>query len=264
MRLPDTVALVTGGGSGIGQGISERFAREGARVVVADRNLAGAAETVRRITGAGGEAVAVEADVADGDSVQRMAGRARDVFGNVTHLVNNAAISSGNDIESITPEQWDLNLAIVLKGVFLCTKAVLPAMIADQRGVIINIASVNGMFGIGEEPYSAAKAGVINLTQNVAVKYGRHGIRANVICPGTIRTPIWGDRLAEQPDVFEQLARWYPLGRVGEIEDVANAALFLASAESAWITGAVLPVDGGLTAGSYRMSRALMGESDSG
>lgn len=264
MRLLDAVALVTGGGSGIGQGISERFAREGARVVVADRILAGAAETVRRITGAGGDAVAVEADVADADSVKRMADRARDVFGNVTHLVNNAAISSGNDIETITPEQWDLNLAIVLKGVFLCTKAVLSGMIADRRGVIINIASVNGMFGIGEEPYSAAKAGVINLTQNVAVKYGRHGIRANVICPGTIRTPIWDDRLAEQPDVFEQLAHWYPLGRVGEIEDVVNAALFLASPESGWITGAVLPVDGGLTAGSYRMSRALMGESDNG
>ena len=264
MRLPDTVALVTGGGSGIGRGIAERFAAEGARVIVADRNLAGAEETVRLVTDAGGQAIAVEADVADAESVQRLAERGRQAFGDVTHLVNNAAISDGNDVESITPEQWDRNLAIVLKGVFLCTKAVLSPMIAARRGVILNIASVNGMFGIGEEPYSAAKAGVINFTQNLAVKYGRHGIRANVICPGTIRTPIWADRVAEQPDVFEQLAAWYPLGRVGEIEDVVNAALFLASAESAWITGAVLPVDGGLTAGNYRMSRALGGDSDTG
>lgn len=263
MRLPDTVALVTGGGSGIGQGISELFAREGAKLVVADRNLAGAEETVRRITSAGGEAIAVEADVSDPDSVQAMAERAREAFGVVTHLVNNAAISEGNDVESITPEQWDRNLDVVLKGVFLCTKAVLTDMMAARRGTIINIASVNGMMGIGEEPYSAAKAGVINFTQNLGVKYGRYGIRANVICPGTIRTPIWGDRVAEQPDVFDRLAAWYPLGRVGEVEDVANAALFLASQESSWITGAVLPVDGGLTAGSYRMSRALMGDNDS-
>jgi NAD(P)-dependent dehydrogenase (short-subunit alcohol dehydrogenase family) len=264
MRLPDSIALVTGGGSGIGRGIAERFAREGARIVLADRNLAGAEETARLISGAGGEAVAVEADVADAESVERMAARAQDAFGAVTHLVNNAAIASGNDVETITPEEWDLNLAVVLRGVFLCTRAVLPSMIAARRGVIVNIASVNGMFGIGEEAYSAAKAGVINLTQNVAVKYGRHGIRANVICPGTIRTPIWDERLAVQPDVFNRLAPWYPLGRVGEIEDVVNAALFFASAEAAWITGAVLPVDGGLTAGSYRFSRALEGESDSG
>ncbi len=264
MRLPAAVALVTGGGSGIGRGIAERFAQEGGRIVIADRNLARAEETARHITELGGEALALEADVADDESVRRMVDRARAAFGPVTHLVNNAAISRGNDIETIEPELWDLNLAVVLRSVFLCTRAVLPDMIADRRGVIVNIASVNGLFGIGEEPYSAAKAGVINFTQNVAVKYGRHGIRANVICPGTIRTPIWGDRLAEQPDVFERLAAWYPLGRVGEIEDVVNAAVFLASAESAWVTGAVLPVDGGLTAGSYRMSRALMGESESG
>ncbi len=262
MRLPDTVALVTGGGSGIGRGISELFAREGAKLIVADRNLAGAEETVRHITSAGGEAIAVQADVSDPVSVEAMAQRAREAFGVVTHLVNNAAISDGNDVETITPEQWDRNVDVVLKGVFLCTKAVLTGMMTANHGNIINIASVNGMMGIGEEPYSAAKAGVINFTQNLGVKYGQHGIRANVICPGTIRTPIWGERVAEQPDVFDRLAHWYPLGRVGEIEDVANAALFLASAESAWITGAVLPVDGGLTAGSYRMSRALMGDSD--
>ena len=259
MRLPDTVALVTGGGSGIGRAIVERFAREGARVVVADRNLPGAEETVRLIEAVEGEALAVEADVADGAAVAAMVARASDVFGPVDVLVNNAGASVGDDVLTIDEATWDWNLAVVLKSVFLCAKAVLPRMIERRRGAIVNIASVNGLTGLGEEPYSAAKAGMINLTQNLAIKYGRYGVRANVICPGTIRTPIWNARVAQRPTVFEELAPWYPLGRVGEPADIANAALFLASAEAAWITGAVLPVDGGLTAGSYRMARALEG-----
>jgi NAD(P)-dependent dehydrogenase (short-subunit alcohol dehydrogenase family) len=133
-------------------------------------------------------------------------------------------------------------------------------MLARRRGAILNIASVNGLTGIGEEAYSAAKAGMVNLTQNLAVRYGDQGIRVNCVAPGTIRTPIWGERVARDPQVFEKLAAWYPLGRVGEPEDVANAALFLCSDEAAWITGVTLPVDGGLLAGSYRMSRDLGGD----
>ena len=107
---------------------------------------------------------------------------------------------------------------------------------------------------------SAAKAGMVSLTQNMAVKYGQHNVRANCICPGTVRTPIWGPRVAANPEIFERLAQWYPLGRVGEPDDIANAALFLASDEAAWITGTVLAVDGGLLAGSYRMARELGGD----
>ena len=257
MRLPNTVALLTGGGSGIGRAIAERFAQEGARVVVADRNLPGAEETARLIDEGGGEALAVEADVADAAAVAAMVARAVDVFGPVDVLVNNAGASQGDDILTIDEATWDWNLAVVLKSVFLCSKAVLPAMIERRRGAIVNIASVNGLTGLGEEPYSAAKAGMINLTQNLAIKYGRFGVRANVICPGTIRTPIWQARVERRPTIFDELAAWYPLGRVGEPADVANAALFLASPEAAWITGAVLPVDGGLTAGSFRMARDL-------
>jgi meso-butanediol dehydrogenase / (S,S)-butanediol dehydrogenase / diacetyl reductase len=121
------------------------------------------------------------------------------------------------------------------------------------------IAPVNGLTGLGEEPYSAAKAGLINLTQNLAIKYGPYGVRANVICPGTVRTPIWGERLAQDPQIFERLARWYPLGRVGETDDIAKAALFLASDDASWITGTTLTVDGGLMAGSYRMAQELQG-----
>ena len=260
MRLPNTVALITGGGSGIGRAIAERFAQEGARVVVADRNRDGAEETARLIDAAGGEALAVEADVANADAVASMVGRAVEVFGPVDVLVNNAGASAGDDILTFDEATWDWNLAVVLKSVFLCSKAVLPAMIERRRGAIVNIASVNGLTALGEEAYSAAKAGMINLTQNLAIKYGRHGVRANAICPGTIRTPIWGSRVEQRPTIFEELAAWYPLGRVGEPADVANAALFLASDEAAWITGAVLPVDGGLTAGSYRMASELAGE----
>lgn len=150
---------------------------------------------------------------------------------------------------------------VVLKGVYLCSKAVLPTMIEQKTGAIVNISSVNGLMGLSEEAYSAAKAGVINLTKNMALKYGQHNIRTNVICPGTIQTPIWQARLDNDPQIFDQLAAWYPLGRVGQPEDVAKAALFLASDDASWITGTVLTVDGGLTAGSYRMGRALEGAS---
>lgn len=133
-------------------------------------------------------------------------------------------------------------------------------MLARRHGVFVNIASVNALLGLGNDAYSAAKAGLVSLTRSVATRHGPDGIRANAICPGTVRTPIWQDVLERTPDVFERLARWYPLGRVGEPEDVARAALFLASEEASWISGAVLPVDGGLTAGLHRMAVELQGE----
>jgi NAD(P)-dependent dehydrogenase (short-subunit alcohol dehydrogenase family) len=125
--------------------------------------------------------------------------------------------------------------------------------------VILNIGSVNGLMAVGESAYSAAKAGMVNLTANMAIHFGDKGVRVNCIAPGTIRTPIWGERLEKEPKVFDRIATWYPLGRVGEPEDIAQAALFLCSADAAWITGVTLPVDGGLTAGSYRFNRDLQG-----
>jgi NAD(P)-dependent dehydrogenase (short-subunit alcohol dehydrogenase family) len=262
MRLADTVALVTGGGSGIGRAIAELFAAEGAAVVVADLRPERAQETAGRIEAAGGKALALSADVSLKDQVERMASQALAAWGRVDALVNCAAIASGDDILQIDEEEWDLNLRVVLKSVYLCSKALLPGMIERRRGSIVNIASVNGLSGLSEEAYSAAKAGVINLTRNLAVKYGRFQVRANVICPGTVRTPIWGATLQRDPQIFDKLTKWYPLGRVGDPEDIARAALFLASSEAAWITGATLTVDGGLMAGSYGMSRALMSKED--
>jgi len=252
-RLPDTVALVTGGASGIGRAIAERFAREGARVVVADKNGTRAAETVSRIVAAGGEALAVTTDVTDASAVAALAEAAMERFGRVDVLVNNAGFSAGDEILTIDEATWALNLEINLTSVYRCCRAFLPGMLERGRGAIVNVSSVNGLTGLGEEGYAAAKAGMVSLTQNMALKYGPRGVRVNALAPGTVQTPIWDARLAADPAVFAHLVPWYPLGRVGEPEDVAHAALFLASNEAAWITGVVLPVDGGLMAGRFRM-----------
>ena len=259
-RLANRVAVVTGGGSGIGQAISLLFAQEGAKVVVADRDLGRAEATVGQIASEGGVGLAVQVDVAISAQVNAMAARALEALGQVDILVNNAGLSAGSDILTFDEAIWDLNLNVVLKSVYLCSKALLPNMLTRRQGNIVNISSVNGLMGIGEEAYSAAKAGMINLTKNFAVRYGAQQIRANVICPGTIQTPIWQERVEHDPQVFEKLAKWYPLGRVGQPEDVARAALFLASDEAAWITGAVLHVDGGLTAGTARFAEDLSAE----
>jgi meso-butanediol dehydrogenase/(S,S)-butanediol dehydrogenase/diacetyl reductase len=257
MQLANRIALITGGGSGIGQAIAHRFAQAGAVSIVADRYLDRAQATTDQITAAGGQALALQADVAHAAQVNAMAAAALAAYGRVDILVNNAGLSIGSDILTIDEATWDLNLNVVLKSVYLCSKALLPSMIAHRYGSILNIASVNGQTGIGEEPYSAAKAAVINLTKNLAVRYGPHQVRANVICPGTIQTPIWDERVAQDPQVFTKLAKWYPLGRVGQPDDVARAALFLASDDAAWITGAVLNVDGGLMAGTSRFAEDL-------
>ena len=260
MLLANSVSLVTGGASGIGRAIAELFAREGSRVVIVDLDGAKAETVASGIDEAGGTAMAVQADVAGAEGVDYAFARAVDVFGPVDILVNNAGASLGNDLRTIEPDIWDRNFAIVLKSAYLCTKAALPGMIDQGKGAVINIASVNGLMGLGEEAYSAAKAGMVNLTQNTAIRYGQYGVRANCIAPGTVETPIWAERVAVNPNVFQELAVWYPLGRVGQPDDIAQAALFLASDAASWITGVVLPVDGGLTAGQYRMARELSPE----
>jgi NAD(P)-dependent dehydrogenase (short-subunit alcohol dehydrogenase family) len=257
MRLENHVALITGGGSGIGRATALRFAAEGAAVAVFDRHADAAEGVAAEIAAAGGAGLAVAGDVTDLAALEEAVAAASDRLGPVSILVANAAVSEGDDPLATDEATWDRTVDIVLKGVFLSAKAVLPGMLAAGRGAIVTVSSVNGQTGIGEEPYSAAKAGVINLTQNLATRYGPAGIRANCIAPGTIQTPIWQPRVDRDPDVFERIARWYPLGRVGQPEDIASAALFLASDEAAWITGAVLNVDGGLMAGIPHFGREL-------
>ena len=259
MRLADQVVIVTGGGSGIGRAIALQFAAEGATIVAADLVPERAIETADLIKSSGGRAIGVAADVSKAADVSAMAVAATNAFARVDILVNNAGLSVGDTVLDFDEAAWDLNLDVVLKSVYLCSRSVLPDMIERGRGVILNIASVNGLRAVGEAAYSAAKAGMINLTANMAIHFGDKGIRVNCIAPGTIRTPIWGARVQRDPEVFEKVAKWYPLGRVGEPEDVAKAALFLCSDDAAWITGVTLPVDGGLTVGSYRLNRDLQG-----
>jgi meso-butanediol dehydrogenase / (S,S)-butanediol dehydrogenase / diacetyl reductase len=260
MRFKDRVVIVTGGGSGIGRVMAQRFAAEGAMVAVVDWVGDKADAVATEVSTAGGNAVSIHADVSSRPDVDAMVASVRSQLGPVDVLVNNAAIADGDDVLQIDETTWERDVAVVLKSVFLCSKAVLPSMIERRTGVIVNIASVNAMSALGNEAYSAAKAGVLNLTQGIAVRYGEHGIRCNAIAPGTIRTPVWTQRIVRDPKVFERLVKWYPLGRVGEPDDIANAAMFLASDEASWITGTVLCVDGGLLAGNYRMTRELLAE----
>ena len=259
MRFENQVVLITGGGSGIGREMALRFASEGASLVIADRHLDAAQGTVELIESDGGSAIATETDVSQADQVEAMAARALEHYGRVDILVNNAGLSVGDAILDFDEAAWDLNVDVVLKAVYLCSRALLPQMIERGSGNILNIASVNGMMAIGESAYSAAKAGMINLTGNMAIHYGDKGVRVNCIAPGTIKTPIWDERLRETPDAMDHIVPWYPLGRVGTPEDVAKAALFLCSDDASWITGITLPVDGGLTAGSYMLNKSLQG-----
>ena len=261
-RLSGRTAVVTGGGSGIGRVIAQRFAAEGAAVVVADIVAARAEQVAEEIGIAGGRAIATHTDVSAAVDVAAMRTRAEEAFDHVDILVNNAAVDGGNDLLEIDEATWDRDLEVCLKSVFLCSKEMLPGMIERRRGVIVNIASVNGLAYFANEGYSAAKAGMISLTRSIAVRYGRHGVRCVAIAPGTIRTPIWQEKVDREPEVFERLTRWYPLRRVGEPEDVADTALFLASDEASWITGTVVTVDGGLLAGNERMARELLADFD--
>jgi len=262
MLFQGRVAIITGSGSGLGRVLAHRFAAEGAAVVVADVVGQRATTVANEISEAGGKSLAQTIDVTNAADVEAMAGAAREAFGSVQILVNNAAKATDADFLNLSEEAWDEDVAITLKGSFLCSQAVLAGMTENRSGVILNISSVNALAHFGNEAYSAAKAGILSLTRSLAVRYGPFGVRVNAIAPGTLRTPAWEQRRQKDPDIFERVAKWYPLGRIGEPEDVAGAALFLASDEAAWISGAVLPVDGGLTVGNMQMVREMIKEPD--
>jgi NAD(P)-dependent dehydrogenase (short-subunit alcohol dehydrogenase family) len=252
MRFAGKTVAITGGGGGIGTVLVRRFADEGAlvRCIDIDPERARAAAA-----GAGSDAEAVVADV----TVAADVGRA--LAGQVDVLVNNALSATSDNLVTVDEEAWRRDLDGTLTSAFLCTRAVLPGMIERGAGAIVNVASVNGLGYYGNEAYSAAKAGLINLTRSVAARYGRHGVRANAVAPGTIRTAVWDERLAREPDLLTRLARWYPLGRIGTPDEVAACVLFLASDEASFVTGATLTVDGGLTSGQVRMADELLVES---
>ena len=247
MRLEGKVASVTGAGRGIGKGAAKRFAAEGARVVVDDVNVETGEATVAEIVAAGGDAVFVRADVSDSDQVAELFARAEQAYGALDILMNNALCAT----QHVMDNDWQPQIDVIVKGTYECSLAAIERMQPNGRGSIVNISSVNGLFGLqGIHVYSAAKGAILALTKSMAVEQGKHGIRVNAICPGSIETEVWEPILAKTPGIWDDIAAFYPLGRLGTVDDIANCALFLASDEAAFATGAVFTIDGGLTAGN--------------
>ena len=244
-KLTGKSAIVTGASRGIGRAIAIALAKEGAKVAV---NFAGsedkAAETVRMIKEAGGEAFAVRASVSSQEDVKQLVSETMERFSSVDILVNNAGITKDNLLMRMKEEEWDDVLSTNLKGVFLCTKAVARPMMKKRSGTIVNLASVVGVAGnAGQANYGAAKAGVIGLTKTAAKELAARGIRVNAVAPGFITTDMT-DKLPE--DVKEGMLAQIPLGKLGDPEHVARAVVFLASDDSEYITGQTLHVDGGM------------------
>ena len=249
MRLRDRIAVVTGGASGIGRGIARALGAEGARVAVLDLDQAGAAAAAAEIAAAKSDAHAWQVDVADAGRVETVVGEVVARWGTVHVLVNCAGWDRPMPFVETTPDFWDRILAINLKGPIACTRAVLPAMIAQGYGKIVSIASDAGRVGsTGEAVYSAAKGGLIAFTKTIARETARHHINVNCVCPGPSDTPLFQKEFAgPSPKLAESLKRVIPWGRLGTPDDVAPAVVFLASDEAGYITGQTLSVSGGLT-----------------
>jgi meso-butanediol dehydrogenase/(S,S)-butanediol dehydrogenase/diacetyl reductase len=267
-RFEGKVALITGAASGIGAATARRFASEGARVVIADINEAGAKQVAEEI---GPAAIAVRVDVSEPREVEAMIARAVEAFGRLDVLHNNATLMEVGPIAKLTVEGWNRTLAVNLTGAFLGMKLVLPALRKQGGGAIINTASISGLAGdYGLAAYNAAKAGLVNLTRSAALEFARYRIRVNCICPGGIETPLLGSLLgtnepvphwipaagparsapsAEERQRFrERFAKAHPLGRLGTPEEIAAVACFLASDDASFITGAAIVADGGMIA----------------
>jgi NAD(P)-dependent dehydrogenase (short-subunit alcohol dehydrogenase family) len=244
--LSGDVAVVTGGGSGIGEAIARTLARAGAAVAIADLSQESAERVAKQIAADGGRALPVALDIGDRASIETGLAAVRDGLGPVKHLVNNAATWAVKSFADHTPAEIDRVISITLTGTMAVTQAALPDIV-EQHGTIVVISSDSAR--IGERymsVYAAAKAGLLGFTKSVAREVGRNGVRVNAIAPGTTNTP-GGSGFIEQAGGAEKLARAYPLGRIGEPQDIANAALFLTSPLSSWMTGQVLSVSGGFT-----------------
>jgi NAD(P)-dependent dehydrogenase (short-subunit alcohol dehydrogenase family) len=259
MRYGDKVVLITGAGRGIGRATALRLASEGASLAILDRDGAAAAEAAGAVREAGRAALALSADITDQAALEAALAELQEAFGRIDVLVNNAARALQGNLAQTTPEDWLSEIAGTLNGAYFVTRLVLPGMVARGKGAIVTVGSVNGLLTLGNPGYSAAKAGLLNFTRSLATEYGPRGIRANMVSPGTIRTgsPSWQKRLARDPQVFDKLARWYPVGRVGRPDDIAAAIAFLAADEAGFVNGANLVVDGGLTAGMAPMIEEL-------
>ena len=252
-RLDGKVVLITGSGSGQGRAAARLFAGEGARIVVSDVAVESGEETVQLGQEAGGEAIFQAADVSKAADVEALIKAAVEAYGGLHVLYNNAAIWAARGIDNFVTELsedgWDQVIDINLKGVFLCCKYGIPALIEAGGGSVINTASVAGIAGSRNRShaYSASKGGVVAMTRAMAMAYARNQVRVNVICPGGVDTPMIAT-MVDTEDRRQRSAASHPLGRMGTPEDIAQFALYLASDESTWVTGGVFPIDGGFTA----------------
>jgi len=251
-RLAGKVALITGGGTGIGRAIALGFAREGASVAVAGRRLEKLREVTREIEKGGGKGLAMECDVTRARDVERAVKGTVERFGRLNVLVNNAGALSVSTVEGISEEEWDRLMTVNMKGPFLVSRAVLPAFRKAGGGTIVNIGSVLGLYAVKDRAaYCASKGGVTMLTKAMALDHAHEHIRVNCICPSVVETDlvkgVFNETEEGQAKLKARLAT-IPLGRLGQPEDVAEMAIFLASEESSWLTGAAIPLDGGVTA----------------
>ncbi len=242
MGIVNRVALVTGSASGIGKRTAQRLAENGAKIVINDIVAAGVKETVAQFEAAGHQVIGFAADITDQAQVAKMVAGAVDEFGGLDILVNNAGMEKAGPLRKLTEEDWDRTVDVNLKGSFLCSQAAHNHMVERNHGRIINIASRAWLGGPGQAPYSSAKAGLVGLTRTLALELGRRGITVNCVAPGLINTPLW-DELPDKTKTF--LLSKQPTGRLGEVDDVAEAVLFFADDEASFITGQVFYVCGG-------------------
>lgn len=248
MRVADKVIIVTGGASGIGRSTVLTLAREGARVAIADVNLAAAQQVQKEVEEAGGQAMAVQVDVSRLDQAQAMARQVTEAFGRVDVLVNNAGIDIVKPFVQSTPEEWDKIININYKGVINCTRSVLDQMIERGSGKIVSVASDAGRVGSsGEVVYSGTKGAIIAFSKALAREVARYKINVNCVAPGPTDTPLFQGMAGENAKLGEALKKAIPWGRLADPQDIANAILFFASDEASYITGQTLSVSGGLT-----------------
>jgi NAD(P)-dependent dehydrogenase (short-subunit alcohol dehydrogenase family) len=249
MRISDKVAIITGAASGIGRTTAILFAKEGGKVVVADKNEVGGNETVDLIRSDGGQAIFDYVNVTSATDMQGMVKTTINTYGKLNILVNNAGIAIRLPVVDLSEEDWDRNIDVNLKSIYLSSKYAIPRMIENGGGSIVNIASIYGIVGGRvRAAYAASKGGVVNLTRSMALDYALHKIRVNCVCPGFVNTPLLKNILKNKEE-YQALADLHPMGRLGDMLEIALGVLYLASDESSFVTGIALPIDGGYTAG---------------